>query len=285
MVAIKVFFRSQCRRVSSAPNDLAGFKRYLHEIAGRSDTDIKYKDEEGDMITISLDSEYEDYLSSCKGVATFYVELEINLNGFQNLSASESASSVRSILISDRREMKFNDDDLDFEDLNIEAADKSQFINNERNSNPGPGNMRNLVKAQINGNNERKLDSSQHFGIHCGSCYQSPIIGIRYKCSVCNLNLCSACEESADHDHPFYKVRAPEEEKKVVNGEYNSKALRFIREKLAGRATAGGNESKVEENIRRLVEYGFAKEKVVPALSYSNNDFQIALNSLLQNSK
>lgn len=285
MVAIKVFFRSQCRRLNSAPNDLTGFKRYLHEIAGRSDTVIKYKDEEGDMITISLDSEYEDYLASCKKLATFYVDLEINLNGFQNLSASESASSVQSILISDRHQGKYNDDDLEFEDLNIEVPDNTQVKNNEKNLNLDPSNIRNLLKTQIKRNNERKLDSSQHFGVHCGTCYQSPIIGIRYKCSICNLNLCSACEEKADHDHPFYKVRAPEEEKKVVIGEYNSKALRFIREKIAARPTAGGVESKVEENIRKLVEYGFAKEKVVPALSYSNNDFQAALNYLVQDSK
>lgn len=36
------------------------------------------------------------------------------------------------------------------------------------------------------------------------------IVGIRYKCAVCsNYDLCSKCEASSDHPHPFLKIKHP----------------------------------------------------------------------------
>ena len=51
-----------------------------------------------------------------------------------------------------------------------------------------------------------------HEGIKCQKCFQEPIIGYRYKCSVCNdYDLCQNCEEknsiSEDHQHDFIKIR------------------------------------------------------------------------------
>jgi hypothetical protein len=57
-----------------------------------------------------------------------------------------------------------------------------------------------------------------HHGIKCIQCGINPIIGYRYKCSVCNnYNLCENCEmknyETKEHQHNFIKIR--KEEKKV----------------------------------------------------------------------
>ena len=60
-----------------------------------------------------------------------------------------------------------------------------------------------------------------HKGIKCEKCGKKPIIGYRYKCSVCkDFNLCETCElknsESQEHKHNFIKMRNEEkiEEKK-----------------------------------------------------------------------
>jgi len=55
-----------------------------------------------------------------------------------------------------------------------------------------------------------------HDGIKCDNCLKMPIIGIRYKCSICdNYNLCEKCEEenanSQKHNHTFIKMRKKEE--------------------------------------------------------------------------
>jgi len=55
------------------------------------------------------------------------------------------------------------------------------------------------------------LNKYIHHGIKCKKCFEEPIIGYRYKCSICkNYNLCEKCEEkneiSKAHPHNFIKI-------------------------------------------------------------------------------
>lgn len=51
-----------------------------------------------------------------------------------------------------------------------------------------------------------------HQKCKCDGCGKYPIIGNRYKCCVCkNNDFCSKCEETIYHDHPFIKMRRPEQ--------------------------------------------------------------------------
>ena len=61
-----------------------------------------------------------------------------------------------------------------------------------------------------------------HHNIECQQCFENPIIGFRYKCSVCdNYNLCEKCEEqneiSQTHTHDFIKIRNEEKEEIIIN--------------------------------------------------------------------
>jgi len=59
---------------------------------------------------------------------------------------------------------------------------------------------------------ETEEDNSSHEGVMCDGCSVSPIVGIRWKCSVCNdYDLCQACESKGVHDpsHPLIKVVKP----------------------------------------------------------------------------
>lgn len=50
-----------------------------------------------------------------------------------------------------------------------------------------------------------------HQNVACDGCGVSPIIGIRYKCSVCkNFDFCEMCEDRISHEHPFIKILRPE---------------------------------------------------------------------------
>ena len=75
-----------------------------------------------------------------------------------------------------------------------------------------------ILKSNINqkGNNNNNLKMSIcdtiHYDIMCNNCYESPIFGYRYKCSICpNYNLCQKCEEENSmqefHKHDFIKLR------------------------------------------------------------------------------
>ena len=59
---------------------------------------------------------------------------------------------------------------------------------------------------------QHSVCQTTHHGIKCQQCFKQPIIGYRYKCSVCNnYNLCQDCEEknsiNGSHQHCFLKIR------------------------------------------------------------------------------
>jgi len=57
----------------------------------------------------------------------------------------------------------------------------------------------------------------QHLNVACDGCGASPIIGIRYKCSVCkNFDFCETCEERVDHEHAFIKINRPEQAPEMI---------------------------------------------------------------------
>jgi len=65
------------------------------------------------------------------------------------------------------------------------------------------------VKSKI-----QKLKTSKivsvHQGVKCDGCGVKPIVGVRYKCSIChNFDYCEKCEETVDHPHAFLKIKSP----------------------------------------------------------------------------
>jgi hypothetical protein len=58
---------------------------------------------------------------------------------------------------------------------------------------------------------QKKVDSATvHTNIICDGCHISPIVGARFKCSVCpNFDLCEKCESLNIHDssHPMQKIK------------------------------------------------------------------------------
>jgi len=50
-----------------------------------------------------------------------------------------------------------------------------------------------------------------HKNVKCDGCSLKPIVGIRYKCSVCpEFNYCEICEATKEHAHTFLKVKTNE---------------------------------------------------------------------------
>ena len=68
---------------------------------------------------------------------------------------------------------------------------------------------KNEIKTENNNNLAGKII---HFGITCDGCGAFPIVGIRYKCAVCNdFDFCEECEKKKgeEHNHPFLKIYEP----------------------------------------------------------------------------
>ena len=59
-----------------------------------------------------------------------------------------------------------------------------------------------------------------HKNYVCDICEMEPIVGVRYKCAVCeNFDLCENCEAKDLHDHPLVKIRKPEHAPKYISAE------------------------------------------------------------------
>jgi len=65
--------------------------------------------------------------------------------------------------------------------------------------------------------NSAAQPQSVHQRVTCDGCNVDPIVGIRYKCSVCkDFDFCSKCEESRDHDHPFLKIYSADQAPQAI---------------------------------------------------------------------
>ena len=59
---------------------------------------------------------------------------------------------------------------------------------------------------------EKTSNLIKHFGVKCDQCGKIPIVGCRYKCSVCpDFDFCEDCEKKYSHlhNHAFFKINNP----------------------------------------------------------------------------
>ena len=129
--------------------------------------------------------------------------------------------------------IKNNDDYKTFFDLNINklyldvGVDSQLYLKNlelvkkEIEDNDDTKIIKKITKIKkpvlIKENKENKLNNSNnnnyHYGIKCNNCNLFPIVGCRYKCSICDdFNICEKCEKimGPSHSHPLIKINKPE---------------------------------------------------------------------------
>ena len=85
----------------------------------------------------------------------------------------------------------------------------------------------NELSRSISSRNNLSMCETVHNGIKCEKCKKEPIIGYRYKCSICeNYNLCEECEEknaeTQEHKHNFIRIRKANDENKKENIKNNN---------------------------------------------------------------
>jgi hypothetical protein len=71
-----------------------------------------------------------------------------------------------------------------------------------------------VSKPQGNSQDQQSQSTTKpyHGRVSCDGCGVHPIVGTRYKCSVCpDFDFCETCEATRDHSHPFLKIKKPEQ--------------------------------------------------------------------------
>ena len=96
---------------------------------------------------------------------------------------------------------KPDNENIYMSNLNLSANGYNNFYSQIQNNN--------IKRRRIENNSTNSNFGNIHFGVACNGCGVTPILGCRYKCSVCDdYDLCETCEKklAEEHGHPFLKI-------------------------------------------------------------------------------
>lgn len=99
-----------------------------------------------------------------------------------------------------------------------------------------------------------------HSNVSCDGCGVHPIVGNRYKCTVCeDFDYCEACEEkySEIHKHPFLKIRKPEVAPVKILCAINEEVQNFQQPKEEEINLNSNVNSEVNPNTENKIDEGF----------------------------
>ncbi len=117
----------------------------------------------------------------------------------------------------------------------------------------------NTNKMNLSYNSKKNtIPKTIHERVNCDGCNQSPIIGVRYKCTVCDdFDFCEICEEKfADsHQHPFLKIKQHSHTNYLVKCVLNNDTIHKI----------NNNTTKVEKDIPIIKDF---EGKIQNAINY-----------------
>lgn len=168
--SIELIYDTTCRPLKNIPNSI---KDLINEVENEfkvSGVIFKYMDEEGDMITVSTDQEL---------LESYEILRELQIPLFK-------------IMIQNGPNFK----QLEKDDSDIEITEN--YLNSVRHM------VRNEMEKSIGYN---RVSEPIWENVKCDGCQESPITGLRFKCTVCDdFDFCEFCEMTMQHPHPFLKL-------------------------------------------------------------------------------
>ena len=183
---LKLSLRGESQKVADTPETMDSLRMMLLGLYGSGSYRVKYTDEEGDLVTIASDEELRLAYELARGKSVLKLELDEDGEG-KSVAASVFASFAATV------KSAFRKGKTEVTKANLRRQFEKQ-----------------LVKAEVS----RMLGvplPAQHDNTTCTLCKATPIIGVRYKCTVCpSTNLCELCEATTVHPHGLLKLRVPE---------------------------------------------------------------------------
>ena len=284
MAGLKIFFGSECRRISKAPDSLTNLKEYIFLTLGVRNSIIKYTDEDGDDISVYTDNEYKELLESSSNIIKLIVSgsrieesnelIHINQDNIDSYPVFDTNkqvanSKIKNIEKTEKKNRKnYNEIQAHFQETVANKDDKihliesielnkSEIISGKRikSNNYLLESIREIIREELGKNDQLKVSGIKvkHEGIICNNCKMTPIAGIRYKCSECSTNFCEKCEFYVDHEHPFYKIKS--NEVKVQKSEQYSEEIISLIPKIQ-------EKSKMYEQIKEKILYPQYKPQI-----------------------
>ena len=156
-------------------------------------------------IEISNEEQYQKILSLNKRITIFILVSEKS-----KIYQKEEKYVLENIEEEEKLEDKKEENIIE-NIINTKIGIKEEKLEDKKEENI----IENIINTKIGNKNEKLEDEKEaiHKNVRCDGCKKYPIIGIRYKCTIChNFDYCEECEKkfNEEHNHPFLKIRKPE---------------------------------------------------------------------------
>lgn len=233
-IVIKLDYKGVIKRVRSQPTTFELLRKLVAEtfpeLATVATLRLTYKDSEGDSIAVLSDSDLQEaylQLSEAKqSTIKFHIETKSEKRKGERGQKGERASGTSSDSKAQLAPSPSDQPPISKKGKRFDKEHKKQDESMEglirQMAQAELGNYREEIKERVaQGFSEEKPktepeakkeeeDPRVHVGVTCDSCEMCPIVGVRYKCSVCpNYDLCEACEAKGVHkEHTFVKINS-----------------------------------------------------------------------------
>jgi hypothetical protein len=261
--SFKLIKGSEIRKLGSIPQNYRSLLAAVSQIFGSGSYQLTYTDQFSNIHTISTDSDLNTALAllspkvriEIKDSRSLFSQLSEKIECLSNdsdqdqidfleLVSSEEESSSR--LPSIPKELTTSHLEISKGDIvNISEAKYGDTLSSSISSlrQSDLSSMRSMIQEEV----KRSVDSLTscrmesvkivHYNVRCDGCGKQPILGVRYRCSICrNFNYCQTCEEAHYHVHPFLKYKLPEDKYMLMKEDQNydlmSKEPNLLRELL-----------------------------------------------------
>lgn len=216
-MSLKLSYNGEIHKLQKIPASFAALIEVTLSIFGSAlpkEFSLNYEDSEGDRIVIANDEDLKALVQTELATSTkstkIYVQAksqssqpdEIIIQKETKILENKLDSSSISRASTNKEEIREAVTDLIFEQVPTLANLLKEML----------GESVNLSQSQDN----QKTSSSQqkkqavHQRVSCDGCGVNPIVGLRYKCSVCpDFDFCEKCEDTVKHDHAFIKIKEP----------------------------------------------------------------------------
>ncbi|CAK57387.1 unnamed protein product (macronuclear) [Paramecium tetraurelia] len=168
---------------------------------------FQYEDFDGDMIDVTCDADLQT-IRECQfnnQVATIYVQ-QAKQGGFKKEQVGHRRENRKDHIkeIVNQRVMELIPEITKQVKLSIATDDVQKQIETLS--------INNTTKAEVT--DAKKI---VHQRVACDGCEMFPIVGIRYKCAVCqDFDLCEKCEDLGTHEHAMLKIRNPGQAPSII---------------------------------------------------------------------
>jgi len=201
MTSVKLVFENDIRRLKidqSLDQPFEHISKIIRDSYALNDFELKYLDEEQDYCLIASEGEMKEALefSNDKPLKLFIQKKATSL--------PQLLSSPSSELVHENIPVGLGLDKPESEPERLKSEPLPELKSEPRIADvkiPQPS----LSEVKVCESTSKTV----HEGIACDGCEVEPIQGLRYICTSCKCNLCSACESKNEHpqDHLLLKVK------------------------------------------------------------------------------